>query len=355
MTIQKDLFKNYALIELVKMSAVSASRALPTVAIASTLPGVATAILDALKHAGLNSSVNVKVVNMESDTFDDLLDASIVVGEPKVFCSKALVEKHRTPRLTWFMSTFAGVEALVDQAGKENGRNDFTVTRAGGSMGVEIGQYVLGYVFSHERKHSLCEKAQSDRDWAHDAALYRPLSSVSLGILGLGDIGKDIARLAKGVGFGTVYGWKRSGERVDFVDATFTDHVPVLEKSDYIVSVLPSTTSTRGFLDNGALACCSQKSPVFINVGRGDLLSEDSIIEALENGWISHAILDVFPTEPLPTTSKLWTSPHCTITPHVSGMSHPENIAKLFCKNLQQYLEKQYDNLEYKLDWGRGY
>ena len=91
-----------------------------------------------------------------------------------------------------------------------------------------------------------------------------------------------------------------------------------------------TTASTRGLLDNKTLEACCAKSKnravVFMNAGRGDLLSEDSIIEAFNNGWISHAVLDVFPTEPLLKSSKLWDHPKCTLTPHVSGMSHPENI-----------------------------
>lgn len=334
-------------------TAVSASRNLPTIALASTLPNVAEAVVDRLKHVALDRLVSVKIVDVEKGPFDGLENASIIVSEPKVFCSKGLIKANRSPCLKWFQSTFAGVEALVEQG--KGGRTNFLVTRAGGSMGIEIGQFILGYILSHERKHALCERAQSKKEWVHDAALYRPLSNVSLGILGLGDIGKDVARLAKGIGVGEVYGWKRGGESVDYVDETFVEMAPVLEKCDYIVSVLPSTMATRGLLDNGALASCSEKSPVFINCGRGDLIGESSIVEALDKNWISSAILDVFETEPLPKTSKLWAHPNVTITPHVSGMSHPENIAKLFCSNLRRYLESGNDELEHVMDWSKGY
>ena len=73
-----------------------------------------------------------------------------------------------------------------------------------------------------------------------------------------------------------------------------------------IVSCLPATDSTTGLLDGGVLAVCKEKSPLFINVGRGNIIKEDEILTALNNGWISYAVLDVFNTEPLPTTSKLW-------------------------------------------------
>merc|ERR1739845_331619 len=92
---------------------------------------------------------------------------------------------------------------------------------------------------------------------------------------------------------------------VDGFDEVSTDVASVLGQADVVVSVLPSTPKTRGLLDNGVLKACGNDT-LLINVGRGDLVSEDSIIEALDKGWIRRAVLDVFPVEPLPLTSPLW-------------------------------------------------
>lgn len=86
----------------------------------------------------------------------------------------------------------------------------------------------------------------------------------------------------------------------------------MLSSVDYIVNVLPHTSETAGMLSGDVLKICAEKRPVFINVGRGSIIDEASLLQALEKGWISAAILDVFPVEPLPTSSALWDHPKVT-------------------------------------------
>ena len=136
----------------------------------------------------------------------------------------------------------------------------------------------------------------------------------------------------------------------------------VLEKSDYIVNILPSTDSTCGLLDDQALSICNNNNnapPVFINAGRGDIVSEESIIEALDNNWLSGCVLDVFKNEPLDKNSKLWDREEVTITPHIAGLSFGDAVADLFCKNLDIYIDEKGDSVSQKLnyvfDWERGY
>jgi phosphoglycerate dehydrogenase-like enzyme len=127
----------------------------------------------------------------------------------------------------------------------------------------------------------------------------------------------------------------------------------VLVSSDYIVNVLPSTPATRYLLNKDSLAVCATKKPVFINVGRGDVISEDEIISALDNEIFSKAVLDVFETEPLPQESKLWDHPLVTVTPHISGSVFPEDVAAVMIQNLDRKLAGQ--PLEYQVDWANGY
>jgi len=107
------------------------------------------------------------------------------------------------------------------------------------------------------------------------------------------------------------------------------------------------------FLPGDRLQACSAKKPGFINVGRGDIIDELSLINALNQGWISSAFLDVFETEPLPSTSPLWTMENVTITPHVSGVTMPGDASKAFCRNLGRYIKGQ--PLLYNFDWVNGY
>lgn len=90
-----------------------------------------------------------------------------------------------------------------------------------------------------------------------------------------------------------------------------------------------------------------------MNVGRGDIVDEDALLHALDRGWLSHAVLDVFPVEPLPVESLLWTHPLVTITPHVAAMTFPDDVVDAFSDNLDRHLAGQ--PLRYQLDWEQGY
>jgi len=159
--------------------------------------------------------------------------------------------------------------------------------------------------------------------------------------------------MAQATGMQTT-GWKRDGAPVVGCDTVHTTMDAVLAESDYVVSVLPSTAETRGLLGGEALAACSrERGAVLINVGRGDLLSEADLLHALDQGWIRQAILDVTPVEPLPGESELWSHPQVRITPHVSGLSFPEEVAGLFAENLALFLRGE--TMRYEIDWGRKY
>lgn len=115
------------------------------------------------------------------------------------------------------------------------------------------------------------------------------------------------------------------------IDEYTTDLSAALCRADYIVSVLPSTPETRGLLGGEALSVASRskggKSPAFLNVGRGDVIDETSLIHALDCEYISAVILDVFEKEPLSTESALWTRPDVVISPHVSGVTQAKDVA----------------------------
>ena len=94
-----------------------------------------------------------------------------------------------------------------------------------------------------------------------------------------------------------------------------------LKQCDYLCNVLPSTPSTKGMLSGSVLESCKERKTVLINVGRGDVIRGEEILQALNNEWIGGAALDVFEIEPLPKDSALWTHPDITITPHVAGLT----------------------------------
>mgnify|MGYP001798294125 CR=1 FL=1 len=157
---------------------------------------------------------------------------------------------------------------------------------------------------------------------------------MSLGVLGLGEIGSHVAKICKSLGM-VVWGL---GKRERPLIPPYVDHyrtmsslAEVLQSCDYICNVLPSTQATRYQLSGDVLKNCMDRGSVFINIGRGDIIDEKSLVQALKQNWISGAILDVFESEPLSPTSEIWDMPQVTISPHYSGIGNQKEV-KLFLK-----------------------
>jgi phosphoglycerate dehydrogenase-like enzyme len=181
------------------------------------------------------------------------------------------------------------------------------------------------------------------------------LSDLSIGIIGYGDIGKEIARTAKFFNM-KVFATKRTtlNSKDDILDEIFGVEKlhEMMEKVDYLINITPSTEKTKHMLSNSTLKNC-KPGCVFINIGRGNVIDEESILNALDSGWIDKAILDVFEVEPLPKESKLWKHEKVVITPHVSGVTFPQDISDLFIENLKLYESNQ--PLKFVVNWDEGY
>ena len=130
------------------------------------------------------------------------------------------------------------------------------------------------------------------------------------------------------------------------IDEFFTpaDLGQLLSGCDYICSVLPKTAETTNILGNGILQHCAESKTCLINIGRGNIISDKDLLEALDKGWIREAILDVFNEEPLPKNHPFWLHPNIVLTPHVAGVSRPQNIAECFLTNLELHLQGEKPN-----------
>ncbi|KAE9046517.1 hypothetical protein PR003_g1769 [Phytophthora rubi] len=270
-------------------------------------------------------------------------------------------KQHILGNVKWVQATYAGVEMYLNllHALPAEQLPTFTLTRAGGMMPRIMAQYVLGYLTMIERKLLEAKDFQSKRDYARvEMISYRPAQSVTVGILGLGDIGQYTGKMLRSCGYNVV-GFKRHVSAQDVEDlAECADQITtsldeVLAKSDYLVNLLPSTSATRYVLNETNLELCRERSPVFINIGRGDVISEKTLIDALDKKTLSRAVLDVFEQEPLPKTSQLWEHPAVLLTPHVSGKVFPEDVALKFLDNFNRYLKGE--PLAYQVDWTKGY
>jgi phosphoglycerate dehydrogenase-like enzyme len=181
------------------------------------------------------------------------------------------------------------------------------------------------------------------------------LAGATLGILGLGAIGPEVARLAAVLGM-RVIGTRRTPAPVAHVERVYgpAESDRVLAESDYVLLLLPSTAETRGFMDKTRLARM-KAGAYLLNFGRGDLVVDDDLVAAVRERRIAGAVLDVYRAEPLPPGHPFWTTPGIVVLPHVGGL-HPRRdaiVAELWVDNLRRFTAGQ--PLREVVDRARGY
>jgi phosphoglycerate dehydrogenase-like enzyme len=194
-------------------------------------------------------------------------------------------------------------------------------------------------------------ETQKNREW--DQTPPGTLRGKTIGLLGVGSIGAELARTAKFFGL-NVRGYTRESEGCEHVDRYYHG-AGLLEFAagiDYLVAVLPNTSATRQLI-NSSLLSVLPSSALLINVGRGATVDESALIEALETERIAGAVIDVFEQEPLPVENPLWETKNLIVTSHTSAPSFPKDIARLFIENYPRYLAGQ--PLKYVVDFERGY
>jgi phosphoglycerate dehydrogenase-like enzyme len=179
----------------------------------------------------------------------------------------------------------------------------------------------------------------AERKWAHYPAT--ELRGQTILVVGVGAIGLEVARLASAFGMRVVGVKRHADEQLPHVDALYPpDQLhEVVGDADSIVVTLPLTHETRGLIDREAIQRM-REGAVFVNVGRGKVVDEDALIDALRSGRLAGAALDVTAVEPLPADSPLWDMENVIISPHTAALSWHENerIVELFAENLRRYL-----------------
>lgn len=270
-------------------------------------------------------------------------ECDIAFGEPNLL-RDAL---PRLPGLRWAQSTWAGVEPLLDPTL----RRDYTLTNARGVFGRLMSEFVLAYLLLHERKILQRLAAQKEQRW--DSSLTGTLRGKTIGLLGVGSIGAELARMAKFFGM-MVRGYTKLSEASKHVDRYYhgREILDFANGLDTLVCVLPNTPATRQIVDAELLAQLPSHA-LFINVGRGSAVDEPALIQAIETGAISGAVLDVFEQEPLPAGHPFWTTRNLYITFHTSAPSFPAEIARVFIENYRRYISGA--PLEHVVDFERGY
>ena len=298
-------------------------------------------ILSSEKEAYRKHLEQANLPNLEIT--DSPSECEIVLGEPRLLREQL----SQLPNLKWMQSMYAGVESLVDPSL----RRDYLLTNARGVFGRLMSEYILGYLLLHERKILQRLEAQKQNLW--DQSMTGSITGKTIGLLGVGSIGAHLAGTAKHFGM-TVYGFTRGSETSKDVDQYFhgNDILQFAKELDYLVVVLPRTEGTNQIV-NADLLNALPSHAILINVGRGNAVDEPALADALNNGNIAGAVLDVTAQEPLPIEHPFWTTPNLLLTFHTSAISYPEDITNLFIENYHLYLESK--PLKYQVDFEIGY
>jgi phosphoglycerate dehydrogenase-like enzyme len=239
------------------------------------------------------------------------------------------------------------VEPLLDPSL----RRDYTLTNARGVFGGLMSEYVFAYLLARERL--IFEKRAAQQEGRWDPTPPGTLRGKVMGLLGVGSIGAALARTAKHFGM-RVAGYTRASEDCADVDAYFhgADAAAFAADLDYLVCVMPNTPATRHLIDAAFLAALPPRA-VFVNPGRGTVVDEAALADALASGRLAGAVLDVFQKEPLPPDHIFWRTPNLIITSHSAALSVPSDIAPVFIENCRRWMAGE--PLRYVVDFERGY
>jgi phosphoglycerate dehydrogenase-like enzyme len=276
-----------------------------------------------------------------------IADAEIIVAaslRPEQFLA--------AKKLRWIYSTAAAVHQLIFP---ELVNSDVILTNASEVHGHCVAQHVMALIFAAARRIDVDVRYQQKRYWGQeDLWKQRPrpreIDGATLGSVGVGAIGRDVARMGSAVGMRVVAVREHPQRGVDWLDAESPDRSRhavygidqidrMLQEADFVVLAAPTTDTTRRLINAERLAHMKADAWL-INVGRGALVEESALIQALRSKTLGGAALDVFDTEPLPVDSPLWGFDNVIITPHVAGMTDKiwERHFEYFSENLRRFL-----------------
>lgn len=291
-------------------------------------------------------AVRHEVVLSPDGEADENIDYAVVWKHPHGLLAKL-------PKLKAIFSVGAGVDHVMSDPDLP----DVPVVRVvAPNLTQHMVDYVVWRVTDHHRQGMFYRAEQARKNWSEIAQ--PPSSDISVGILGMGELGGAAARALLAIGY-KVNGWTRSPRTVEGVE-TFSGEAgltPFLNSTDILVVLLPHTPATEGIVnydllsklrrDNGLGGAC------LINAGRGKLQKEADILRALDDGALKEASLDVFETEPLAPTSPFWTHPRVFVTPHAAATSDANHLVPLMLEQMAR-LERG-EPLQHVVDRAAGY
>ncbi|MBN2059469.1 MAG: D-2-hydroxyacid dehydrogenase [Deltaproteobacteria bacterium] len=277
---------------------------------------------------------------------EEIAEKSIKTANILLFMNISDQLLKKAESLKWIHCMISGVDHLLSLPSIPS---DILITATRGIHGPQMSELAALLMLALTRNFPEIIHNQDDRLW--DRRPGKLLWKKKAGILGVGRIGKEIARICKAFGM-TVYGIttkKRDIANVDYSFGTEGLH-EVLGEVDYFINVLPSNERTKNIIGKEEFMVM-KPSAYFINMGRGDTVDENAMINALENHQISGAALDVFREEPLPSDHQLWGIKNLILTPHIGGLSdiYIDQALPIFENNLRLFLEGKYDEILHRI------
>ena len=282
-----------------------------------------------------------------------------------------LPKPEMVPNLKWAQNSLAGVETLLksDLAHKSG----LLITSASGTMVATMGEYTMMAMLMLAHKIPEIIQLQRKKEWGNNlskALQPQDLRGLTVGIVGYGSIGREVARLLQPFGM-TILAAKKNMMKLedegyspaglgDPEGKLFTRLYPIealkgmLSECDYVVIALPHTPETHHLFDKEVFDAM-KPGAFLVNVARGGMVKDEDLVAALKSGKVAGAVLDVFDPEPLPADSPYWSLPNVIITPHVSGVTADlmDDVVELFAVNLKRYLSGQ--TLYNRVDLDKGY
>lgn len=259
-----------------------------------------------------------------------------------------------TKNLKWIQLNSAGTDGYLAEGVLPKGAK---LTNATGAYGLAISEHMVGMTLGLKKKLYLYGKNQAEGIWRDEGEVSSIWNSVTL-VLGLGDIGSEFAFRMKALGSYVIGIRRTKAEKPDFVDELYQmEHLDeCLGRADIVAMSLPGTKETYRLMNRERFRKM-KRDAILLNVGRGTAVDTQALCDALEQGWIGGAGLDVTDPEPLPEGHRLWKAPNLMLTPHVSGQYHlketHERILQIAFYNLKAFLSG--NELKNIVDFETGY
>ncbi len=284
--------------------------------------------MDMIKQA--SGDAEVVVTSEMEDQLREIRDADVFAGTitPELF--------KRAEQLRWVQALSSGTD---EHLFPEFAASDVYLTSEKGAVGTHLAEQGFANLLALTRNVAW---AVRDKSWKNRMPMRRfawELTDLTMGIVGLGGTGVEMARRAHGFGMRNIAVDPEDVARPDFVEEVwkmdkFDD---LLAESDVVAICCPLTDETRGMFNLEAFNKMKRRS-IVVNVTRGPIIDEESLVTALRDDIIAGACLDVLPQEPLPEDHPLWSMDNAVLTPHIAGASpyRPERVVKLFCENLER-------------------